>query len=153
MLVSGLAVLVTCLLWWSYFAWIKEHLEEHLSTKSGSKQASLARDAFSILHFPLLCGIIGVAVGFEKIMTHPHDMLNIPVAVGLCGGYMLFVGFTAVSVWRLSKLILMPRIIILIISVIGVVFSIGHPPYIALSIIAVSLTLLIFIEWEKCRHI
>jgi len=37
LIVGGLAVLVTCLLWWSYFSWIHEHLEEHLSKESGSK--------------------------------------------------------------------------------------------------------------------
>jgi low temperature requirement protein LtrA len=152
LIVGGLAVLVTCLLWWSYFSWIHEHLEEHLSKKSGSKQTGLARDAYSFLHFPIICGIIGVAVGFEKILSHPHDLLNIPVAAALGGGYMLFAGFTALSVWRLSGLLLIPRIVILIIAIIAVSFSVGYPPYIALSIIAVSLILLILLEWKKCRH-
>jgi len=47
---------------------------------------------------------------------------------------------------------LLPRIAILIISMIGIAFSVGQPPYIALSIIAVSLILLFFIEFNKCRH-
>ena len=140
------------LLWWSYFSWIHEHLEEHLSKKSGSKQASLARDAYSFLHFPIISGIVGVAVGFEKILAHPHDLLNIPIAVALAGGYLFFAGFTALSVWRLSGLLLIPRMVILIISIIGVAFALGHPPYLALSIIAVSLILLNLLEWEKCRH-
>jgi low temperature requirement protein LtrA len=152
LIVGGLAVLVTCLLWWSYFSWIHEHLEEHLSKKSGSKQASLARDAYSFLHFPIISGIVGVAVGFEKILGHPHDLLNIPIAVALAGGYLFFAGFTALSVWRLSGLLLIPRMVILIISIIGVAFSVGYPPYIALSIIAVSLALLNLLEWKKCRH-
>jgi low temperature requirement protein LtrA len=143
LIVGGLAVLVTCLLWWSYFSWIHEHLEESLSLTSGSKQASFARDAYSFLHFPIICGIIGVAVGFEKILGHPHDLLNIPVAAALGGGYLFFAGFTALSVWRLSGLLLIPRILILIISIIGVTFSIGYPPYFALIIIAVSLVLII----------
>ena len=152
-IVGGLAVIVTCLLWWTYFSWINEHLEEHLSRKSGSEQASLGRDAYSILHFPLICGIIGIAVGFEIIITHPHDILTVPVAIALNGGYLFFVGFTALSVWRLSRLLLKSRLILLIISSIGIYFTIGQPPYLALSIIAVSLTLITFIEWKKCRHI
>jgi low temperature requirement protein LtrA len=150
--VGGLAVLITCLLWWSYFSWINEHLEEHLSRRSGRQQASLARDAYSFIHFPLICGIIGVAVGFENIIGNPNDPLNIPVAIALYGGYMFFVGFTAASVWRLSRLLLLPRIIILIASMIGVAFSVNHPPHFALGIIAISLTLITFIEWKKCRH-
>ena len=152
LIVGGLAVLVTCLLWWSYFSWIHEHLEEHLSKNSGSKQASLARDAYSFLHFPVICGIIGVAVGFEKILGHPHDLLNIPIAAALGGGYLLFTGFTALSVWKLNGLLLIPRIAILLFSIIGVALSVGHPPYVALTIIAVGLILINLLEWKKCRH-
>jgi low temperature requirement protein LtrA len=152
LIVGLLAVLVTCLLWWSYFSWINEHLEEHLSKQSGVKQAGLARNAYSFLHFPLIFGIIGIAVGFEKILSHPHDMLNSSVAIALSGGYFLFVGFTATSVWSLSKMILKPRILILVFSAIGIYLTIGQPTYFALGIIVVSLILLTFIEWKKCRH-
>ncbi len=67
LVVGGLALLVTCLLWWSYFSWINEHMEEHLSRKSGVKLAQLGRTAYSLMHFPLVFGIIGIAVGFEKV--------------------------------------------------------------------------------------
>jgi low temperature requirement protein LtrA len=152
LVVGGLALLVTCLLWWSYFSWINEHLEEQLSRKTGSKQAQLGAAAYSLMHFPLVFGIIGIAVGFEKILTHSNDLLSMPVALTLGGGYFLFVGFTAASVWRTSKLILMPRLIILVVSSIAVAFSVGYPSYIALGIISVSLILVTFIEWNKCRH-
>ena len=152
LVVGGLALLVTCLLWWSYFSWINEHLEEHLSRKSGSKQAQLGAVAYSIMHFPLVFGIIGIAVGFEKILTHANDLLSVPVALTLGGGYVLFVGFTAASVWKTSKLILIPRLTILFISSIAIAFTVGLPSYMALSIIAVSLILVTFIEWKKCRH-
>ena len=29
LIVGGLAVLVTCLLWWTYFSWSNEHMEDH----------------------------------------------------------------------------------------------------------------------------
>ena len=152
LIVGGLAVLVTCLLWWSYFSWIYEYMEEHFSNLTGSKQTSLARDAYSFLHFPLICGIIGIAVGFEKILGHPHDLLNIPIAAALGGGYIFFAGFTALSVWRLSGLLLIPRIVILTITIIGVAFSVGQPTYLVLSIIAVSLILLILLERKRLRQ-
>ena len=152
LIVGGLAVLVTCLLWWSYFSWIFEHMEQKLSELSGSKQASSGRDAYSFLHFPIICGIIGVAVGFEKILGHPHDLLSIPTAAALGGGYLLFTGFTALSVWRLGGIFLTPRMVILLTSIIGIVFSVGHPPYMAFSIVALSLILINIFEWKMCRH-
>ena len=150
-IVGGLAVVVTCLLWWSYFSWINEHLEEHLSRSSGVKQAQLGRDTYSFMHFPIILGIIGIAVGFEKILIHPDDLLSIPIALILGAGYVLFIGFTAASVWKTSNLILIPRLIILAISTVGVILSIGQPSWLALSIITVSLILMAVVEWKKCR--
>ncbi|NQV42702.1 MAG: low temperature requirement protein A [Candidatus Marinimicrobia bacterium] len=149
---GGLAVIVTCLLWWSYFSWINEHLENHFAKTKKVERGRSARDAYSVMHFPLICGIIGIAIGFEKIIGHPHDVLSVPVALALGGGYVLFVSFTAASVWRMSGLFLAPRMIIVLISVIGIALSVGQPPAIAFTVIATGLMALIFIEWKKCRH-
>ncbi len=103
---------------------------------------------FSFLHFPLICGIIGVAVGFEIILGHPQDVLNIPISIALGGGYIFFVGISAAAVWRVSGSLLLPRIVILILSMIGLYFSLGQPPYVALIIIAASLLVIYFLEWR-----
>ena len=150
MLAGGLAVIVTCLLWWSYFSWISDYLEEKFSEKSGSDQAKTGRDAYSFMHFLIICGIVGIAVGFEKILHHPHDLLKVPVAFALGIGYMLFIGFSITAVWRTSKMVLLPRLLILLISLFGIVLSVGHSPLIALGIISIGLTIINFIEWKKC---
>ena len=151
MLAGGLAVIVTCLLWWSYFSWISDFLEEKFSKKSGSDQAKTGRDAYSFMHFLIISGIVGIAIGFEKILHHPHDLLKVPVAYALGIGYMLFIGFSITAVWRTSKIVLLPRLLILIISLIGIVLSVGHSPLMILGIISISLILINFIEWKKCR--
>ena len=150
-LAGGLAVIITCLLWWSYFSWISDYLEEKFSEKSGSDQAKTGRDTYSFMHFLIICGIVGIAVGFEKILHHPHDHLKMPVAFALGIGYMLFIGFSITAVWRTSKMVLLPRLLILIISLLGIVLSVGHSPLIALGIISIGLTIINFIEWKKCR--
>jgi low temperature requirement protein LtrA len=151
LLAGGLAVIVTCLLWWSYFSWINEFLEENFSKKSGSDQAEAGRDTYSFIHFLIICGIIGIAIGFEKILHHPHDLLKVPVAFALGIGYFLFICFSIAAVWRTSKIILLPRLLILIISLLGIVLSAGHSPLLILGIISISLTSINFIEWKKCR--
>jgi len=150
-LAGGLSVTITCLLWWSYFSWINEHLKEHLTNSPGNVQGILGKDVYTILHAPIIIGIIGIAVGFEMIMNHPHDIISLRVAISLAGGYSFFVGFSALSVWRMGKLVLAPRIIVLIISSIFVYFAIGHPPYLALSIIAGGLITINIMELNKCR--
>ena len=104
------------------------------------------------MHFLIICGIVGIAVGFEKILQHPHDLLSMPVAFALGGGYVLFIGFSTASVWRTGKLLLLPRILILMISAIGIAISIGYSPVISMAVISLSLILINFIEWKKCRH-
>jgi low temperature requirement protein LtrA len=149
-IVGGLAVGLTCLLWWSYFSWIREQMEEALDHAKGSRQATLARDAFSFLHFPLICGIIGIAVAYEIILMHPHDLLTAPVAYCMGGGYILFVGSTAAAYWRAGGMILVPRLMIMTAAAIGVYLCIGQPPYIAMAILVFSLLVLFGIEWKKC---
>lgn len=152
LIVGTLAVLVTCLLWWSYFSWMHEKMDESFSQKEGSTQAMMARDAFSLMHFPLICGIIGIAIGFEKILQHPNEVLSLPVAAALGGGYLLFIGFGTLALWRSSKMVLIPRFMILALSSIGIIFTIGHPVKYGLSVIAISLFLLFLIEWRMCKH-
>ena len=112
----------------------------------------MARDVYSLMHFPIVAGIIGIAVGFEIILSHPHDLLTVPLAAAVGGGFVLFIGFTGAAVFRSSGLFLVPRTAILILTCIGVVFSVGHPPQLILGVLSASLALLIIIEWKKCRH-
>lgn len=149
---SGLAVLLTCLLWWSYFAWTREHIEEALLKEAGAVRARLGRDIYSFMHFPLVCGIIGIAIGFEKILGHPHDPLSLSVAGALGGGVFLFMSFTAASVWKSTGVILMTRLVILVASMVGVFLSIGYNPGLALGILSLSLTVTVVIEWDRCGH-
>jgi len=153
LLAGGLTVLITCLLWWSYFAWINEHLEEYFSLKTGSKQNTMARDVYSFMHFPIVAGIIGFAVGFELILAHTQDLLTAPVSAAIGGGFVLFVGFTGAAIYRASKIVLVPRAMVLVLTCVGVFMSVGHPPQLILYILTGSLILLIIIEWNKCRHL
>ena len=70
------AVAVACLLWWSYFGWLKEELERALAERTGPRRSVLARDAYSMLHFPLIGGVIAVAVGIEAMVAHPSEALE-----------------------------------------------------------------------------
>lgn len=148
---GGLTVIITCLLWWSYFAWIGEYIELHFAKLKGSKLAQMGRDAYSMMHFPLVFGIIGIAVGFERILGHPQDPLTIPVAACLGGGITLYIAFTAASVWRTSGTILYTRLIILV-SMIGVmILSIGSHPSLILLVITIGLALIVIIEGNFIR--
>jgi low temperature requirement protein LtrA len=95
-----LAVAVTCGLWWSYFRHAREALEHALATRTGTARSRLARDVFSVLHFPMLCGVIAIAAATEAALAHPEAVLSADLRGALGVGAMLFICGTAAGMWR-----------------------------------------------------
>lgn len=78
----------TVAMWWLYFRFGHEraaHRIEHEETPG-----SLARQAFTYAHIPILAGIIVHAVAVEFMFSHPHDTGNLGVLVSVLGGSGLF---------------------------------------------------------------
>jgi low temperature requirement protein LtrA len=111
--VVAAALLVACLLWWTYFGWLKDALEHHLARARPDQLGNATRDAFSLSHFPLIAGIIGFAVATEEIVAHPDEPAGGAVVAALGIGVALFVGFSALSYWRLSGRLLVTRFVLL----------------------------------------
>ena len=58
----------------------------------------MARDAYSLLHFPVLCGIVGVAAAVEEAVAHPDRDLSGPVAASFALGIGVYLlGMAAVQ--------------------------------------------------------
>jgi len=87
LIVSCLCIAMTCCLWWIYFFRAKEKLEHAMQSKTGAEQSKFGRDVYSLLHFPLICGLIIYAYAIEEAMTHPHvemgDAARGALAVGI----------------------------------------------------------------------
>ena len=77
----------------------------------------MARDAFSLLHFPMLCGVIAYAYALEEMVAHPGETLETGVRLALTLGLGLFVGGLGVALWRATGRVLVPRFL----SVAGIV--------------------------------
>jgi low temperature requirement protein LtrA len=95
-----LAVAVTCGLWWTYFRSVRTTFEHALSSRDGNARSCMARDVFSVLHFPMLCGIVAMAAATEEALAHPDDALTLGGRVFLAAGAVLFVCGTAAATWR-----------------------------------------------------
>ncbi|MGZ5336622.1 MAG: low temperature requirement protein A, partial [Solirubrobacterales bacterium] len=67
----------------------------------------LARDSYSYLHFPMVAGIVLVALGLKKTLGHVDDPLEVEAAFALLGGlsfYLLgLVGFRYRHVHTINK--------------------------------------------------
>lgn len=78
----------TVALWWIYFQFGHEraaHRIEHDDTPG-----SLARQAFTYAHIPILAGIILSVVGDEFLFAHPHGQADMAAAAAILGGPAVF---------------------------------------------------------------
>jgi low temperature requirement protein LtrA len=98
--VAVLSVAVTCGLWWSYFTRCRARLEHALASRRGAPQSSMARDVFSLTHFPMLCGIIGWAAVVEEAMANPAVPLRLLWRLALAAGLALFLGSMVAALRR-----------------------------------------------------
>jgi low temperature requirement protein LtrA len=98
--VALLGVLLSCALWWTYFPVVKPELEHALAHTPDATSGAMARDTFSLSHFPILCGIVAYAVALEDAIAHPADPLPAPARLALALGIFLFLGGTAFAMWR-----------------------------------------------------
>jgi low temperature requirement protein LtrA len=111
--VGVLAVAGTCGLWWTYFGWAKSAMDRAVAEHADPARTILARDAYSVLHFPVVFGIVLYAVAIEEAVAHSDAPLSAGSSIALAGGITLFLGGTAAALWRASHRALIPRLVIL----------------------------------------
>ncbi len=59
-------------------------------TPEGRERNELARDSYSYLHFPMVAGIVLVALGLKKTLGHVGDPLDTVPAFALLAGVALY---------------------------------------------------------------
>jgi low temperature requirement protein LtrA len=67
----GLAVSVA--LWWAYFDVVAPVAERALRRREGTERVRLARDSYTYLHFPMVAGVIFLALGVKKVAEYVGD--------------------------------------------------------------------------------
>jgi low temperature requirement protein LtrA len=143
---AAAALAVACLLWWTYFGWLEEGLEEGLAATPTARRGPLARDAFSLGHFPLVCGIIGFAVAVEEIVLHPDVVAHGEVVAALGVGTALFVGFSAFAYWRACGRVLVPRLALLAVTTGALALVSSWDPAWQLGVVAAGLLVIVLAE-------
>jgi low temperature requirement protein LtrA len=88
---AALGMAVAAALWWLYFDVVALVAERRLAAAApGREQNEMARDSYSYLHFPMVAGIVHVALGLKKTLGHTGDPLELVPAVALLGGTALY---------------------------------------------------------------
>jgi low temperature requirement protein LtrA len=146
-----LAVAVTCGLWWTYFHGVRLTFEHALASRTGHARSCLARDVFSVLHFPMLCGVIAMAAATEEALTHPNDTLTADGRIFLAAGAVLFVCGTAAATWRAAGHV-HPWRWILAPGAGAAVAMLATPPWMALAILLTMLVIISALEHSSRHH-
>jgi low temperature requirement protein LtrA len=68
-----LGLTVSVCLWWAYFDVVAPVAERVLARKQGEDRVRLARDSYTYLHFPMVAGIIFLALGLKKVAEYVGD--------------------------------------------------------------------------------
>ena len=109
LIISMLAVGITACLWWLYFVGIKAKLEHAMHQQTGAAQSSMGRDVFSLLHFPMLCGLVIYAYAIEEAMVHPDSAMTLQARLALAIGIILYSISIIIAFWRATGKILFLR--------------------------------------------
>jgi low temperature requirement protein LtrA len=74
--------------WWAYFDSTQVAVERALHAASEEKRGHLARDVFTFFHYPIVFGIILLAVAAKKTLGNPGERLSdagrTALALGIC---------------------------------------------------------------------
>jgi low temperature requirement protein LtrA len=84
-------VALAAAMWWMYFDVVALVAARRLErAEPGRVQNEMARDSYSYLHFPMIAGVVLVALGLKKTLGDVDDPLKIVPAFALLGGMVAY---------------------------------------------------------------
>ena len=155
-----LGTVVAAALWWLYFDVVALVAARRLSNATpGREQNGIARDSFSLLHFPMVAGIVLLALGLKKTLGHVEDPLKLVPAVALLGGTALYLLAHVAFRWRNIHTFNVHRPLTAVLLVALVPLGVELPSLVLLAILAAILVVLVAYETlrfgelrERLRH-
>src|SRR3954447_13490553 len=142
-----LGVFVAAGLWWLYFDVVALVAERRLThATEGRERNEIARDSFSYLHFPMVAGIVLLALGLKTTLAHVGDSLEIVPAVATLGGTALYLLAHIAFRWRNVHRFSGQRLLCAIVLVALLPAAVELPALATVAILAAALAALI--AWE-----
>jgi low temperature requirement protein LtrA len=140
-------IVVAAALWWLYFDVVAIVAERRLSQATmGQEQNTMARDSYSFLHFPMVAGIVLIALGLKKTLGHVEEPLKVVPAAALMGGSALYLLAHVAFRWRNVHTLAPHRLGCAVLLLALVPVAVAIPSLAALALLAVVLVLLIVYE-------
>lgn len=145
-----LGIAISAALWWLYFDVVALVAERRLHhAEPGKERNELARDSFSYLHFPMIAGIVLLALGLKKSLEHVGDTLHTVPAAALLGGVALYLLAHVAFRWRNVHRLSVQRIVAAVALVALIPAAVAMPALATLG--AVTAVLIALIAYETVR--
>jgi low temperature requirement protein LtrA len=157
---ATLGIAIAAALWWLYFDVVALLAQRDLSRMvEGRERNERARDSYSYLHFPMVAGIVLLALGLKKTLGSVGDSLELVPAAALLGGTAIYllahVAFRLREVHTVNK----HRLACAVLLIALLPAAVELPALVTLAVIFAALTALIGYESvrfagsrERVRH-
>jgi low temperature requirement protein LtrA len=146
----SLTFVVAAGLWWSYFDKAAPFVEIVFTQKTGQARGRFARDTYSILHYPIIVGIVFFAVAAEEVVAHPEEPLSTVVGLAMAIGVGLVLVSIIASVFRSIPRILLLRVAAGVVLIALVILTSDVNAVVTAAIVAVVLA--VELKWEHSHH-
>lgn len=144
------AVIGTCIAaaqWWLYFDVVALVAARRLArAEAGRERNEMARDSYSILHLPMVAGIVLVALGLKKTLGHVEDPLELVPATALLGGSALYLLAHVAFRYRHIRRFNVRRLAAAGLLLAFIPAAVEIPALATISVLAAVLALLIVVE-------
>jgi low temperature requirement protein LtrA len=142
-----LGTAVAAALWWTYFDVVALVAAKRLGQAAeGRERNEMARDSYSYLHYPMVAGIVLIALGLKTTLAHVGESLTTETAVAMLGGASLYllahIAFRLRNVGSLNR----QRLVCAILLVALIPLGVRMPSLATLAILAAVLAALIAYE-------
>jgi low temperature requirement protein LtrA len=143
--VAGTAVAAA--LWWLYFDVVSRVAVRRLARAApGREQNSIARDAYSYIHYPMVAGIVLVALGMKKTLGDVGEPLKLVPAAALFGGTALYLLAHVASRLRNVRSVNKQRFVTALLLLAAIPLAVELPALAAVTLVAAILVALIVYE-------
>jgi len=140
-------MVIAAMLWWMYFDVVALVSERRLvEAPEGKARNEMARDSFSYLHFPMIAGIILLALGLKKTLEHVDDPLELVPAFALLGGTALYLLAHVAFRWRNVHTLNTRRLAAAVLVLLFLPAAIELPALATIAILAAALVALVAYE-------
>jgi len=149
---SLLGLVVAVALWWQYFDIVALVAERRLSAAVGTAQVRMARDSYTMLHLPMVAGIVFFALGVKKVLSFPDKPLSTVALAALLGGVAAYLLAHVLFRYRNTRSWNRQRVVVGALLIIGIFVLGGVDSLVVLIGLAVVMVLLTAYETYRFRE-